>query len=343
MLESDDEITLKDIILKIQEWWTMLWRQRLLIICFSLITGLLAAFYTKFIAMPTYSASYELIFQEKSGGMSGAMRLASTFGFSLGGNGGGSTSSITVRKYLDSRDNISNALVTELDNGLLVNRYYSNALKKDKEFAEDFVTKFGNNQRYTDSVISRITLDLNTSHINTSLDKKTGHVNFVLTGKNESFVFDLSKILILNTEETFVNYYKAQSQAAVNSFQSKVDSLELVMDATLRRLGEYQDQNNSLVSSVDKMKSMRLTIDLEVLKLSYGEYIKGLEMSKAELINLQPPFKYFDAPTYPLKKDKNSAVKSGLTVSVITGILLVLIFIGRLEVGKIMSKDLVQH
>ena len=45
------------------------------------------------------------------------------------------------------------------------------------------------------------------------------------------------------------------------------------------------------------MKRMRLTIDMEALKVAYGEYIKGLEMSKAELMNLEPPFKYFDAPT----------------------------------------------
>ena len=32
---------------------------------------------------------------------------------------------------------------------------------------------------------------------------------------------------------------------------------------------------------------MRLTIDMEALKVLYGEYIKGLEMSKAELMNLE--------------------------------------------------------
>ena len=32
---------------------------------------------------------------------------------------------------------------------------------------------------------------------------------------------------------------------------------------------------------------MRLTIDMEALKVAYGEYIKGLEMSKAELMNLR--------------------------------------------------------
>jgi len=92
-----------------------------------------------------------------------------------------------------------------------------------------------------------------------------------------------------------------------------------------------------LVSSVDKMKRMRLTIDFESLKVAYGEYVKGLEMSKAEMMNIEAPFKYFDTPVFPLTKEKASAVKSGIFGSVITGFLLVLFFIGRVEAKNIMA------
>ena len=333
--KADDEITLKDIILKIQEWWSIVWPQRTKIIALSLAIGLVAALYTKFIAKPTYSASYQLFFEEEGGGMSSAMRLASSFGLGIGG--GSASSSTTVQQYLTSRDNISQALREELDSGLLVNRYYERAFEKDEEFTEEFALKFGSNQRYTDSIITEITLDLNEEYLGTSLDEETGVVSFSINGKDESFVYDLAGLLVANTEEAFIDFKKEKSQAAVKGFQRKVDSLELSIDATLRRLGEYEDQNNSLVSSVDKMKRMRLTIDMEALKVSYGEYIKGLEMTKAELINLEPPFKYFDAPTYPLITDDKSAVKSGIFGSVITGFLLVLFFIGRIEAGNIMA------
>ena len=333
---SDDEITLKDIILKIQDWFSIVWPHRKNIIIYSLAIGLLTALYTKFIAKPTYSTSYQLFFEEESGGMSGAMRLASSFGFSLGGTGG-ATSSVTVQEYLTSRDNIAKAMVAKLDSGRLVDRYYAKALKKDKEFAEEYSSKFGTNQRYTDSVLTEITIALNEEHLGASMDEETGVVSFSVNFKDEGFVYDLSNQLIANTEEAFIDWKKEKSQDAVDAFQGKVDSLEMAIDATLRRLGEYEDQNNSLVSSVDKMKRMRLTIDMEALKVAYGEYIKGLEMSKAELMNLEPPFKYFDAPTYPLKKEKGSAAKAGIFGSVITGFLLVLFFIGRVEAKNIMA------
>ena len=332
---ADDEITLKDIILKIQEWFSIVWPHRARIIALSLTIGLMAALYTKFIAKPSYSASYQLFFEEEGGGMSGAMRLASSFGFSLGGGGG--SSSITVQEYLTSRDNIAQAMLAELDSGRLVDRYYAKALEKDEEFAEEYSSKFGANQRYTDSVLTEITIALNEEHLGASMDEETGVVSFSVNFEDEGFVYDLSNQLIANTEEAFIDWKKEKSQDAVDAFQGKVDSLELAIDATLRRLGEYEDQNNSLVSSVDKMKRMRLTIDMEALKVAYGEYIKGLEMSKAELMNLEPPFKYFDAPTYPLNKEKGSAAKAGVFGSVITGFLLVLFFIGRVEAKNIMA------
>ena len=331
--QMDDDITIKDIILKIQEWFSIVRLHRVRIIALSLTIGLMTALYTKYIAKPTYYASYQLFFEEEGSGMSGAMRLASSFGFSLGGSG--ASSSITVQEYLTSRDNIAKAMLADLDSGRLVDRYYARVLENDEEFAEEYANKFGANQRYTDSILTGITLVLNDGYLGASMDEETGVVSFSVKFKDEGFVYDLSNQLITNTEEAFVDWKKEKSEEAVKGFQRKVDSLELAIDATLRRLGEYEDQNNSLVSSVDKMKRMRLTIDMEALKVSYGEYIKGLELSKAELINLEPPFKYFDAPTYPLINNSKSAVITGILGFLISSFFMVLFFIGKTRLRKL--------
>ena len=333
--QESDEITLKDIVLKIKLWWSIVWPQRTKIILPALAIGLMAAMYTKFISKPTYTASYQLFFEEDGGSMSSAMRLASSFVLSMGGSG--ATSSITVQEYLTSRDNIAKAMIAESNQGVMAERYYAYALYEDQEFNEVFYANFGKNQRYTDSILSEITLELNEGFIAATLNEESGTVNFAINGYDEAFVYDLSKALISNTEDAFLDWKKKKGQSTIEGFQGKVDSLELAIDATLRRLGEYEDQNNSLVSSVDKMKRMRLTIDMEALKVAYGEYIKGLEMSKADLMNLEPPFKYFDVPTYPLYKEEGSAVKAGIFGSVITGFLLVVLFIGRVEAKSIMA------
>jgi capsule polysaccharide export protein KpsE/RkpR len=333
--KADDEITLKDIILKIQQWWAIVLPQRTKIIALSLTIGLMAALYTKFIAKPTYTASYQLFFQEESGGLSGAMRLASSFG--LGAGGGSTSSTATVQEYLTSRDNIAHAMTSELENGRLIDRYYQEAIEEDEEFAQEFTSKFGTNQRYTDSVLIQVALRLNEGVLGVYFDKKSDVLKFSVVAYNENFTYDLATLLVENTESQFRDWKKEKGSAAVAAFEKKVDSLEIAIDLTLRRLGEYQDQNNSLISAVDKMEQMRLTIDMESLRVAYGEYIKGLEMSKAELMNLEGPFKYFDEPVFPLQKDKGSAAKAGISGSVITGLLLVLFLIVRNEASNIMA------
>ena len=335
LAQADDEITLKDIILKIQEWFYIVWPQKNIIIAASLAIGLMAALYTKFIAKPTYTASYQLFFQEESGGLSGAMRLASSFGLGVGG--GPASSSATVQEYLTSRSNIAHALTEELENGRLIDRYFAEAIEEDEEFATTFQSKFGSDQRYTDSTITVLFQVFNANSLMSFLDEETGTLQFSVVHEDEAFAFDLAKTLVESTEEQFKDWKREKSLNAVNAFQKKVDSLEVSIDAALFALGQYEDQNNSLVSSVDKMKRMRLSIDFESLKVAYGEYVKGLEMSKSELMNLEGPFKYFDAPTYPLNKEKGSAAKAGIFGSVITGFLLVLFFIGRVEAKNIMA------
>jgi len=335
MAQLDDEITLKDIILKIQEWFSIVWPHKNRIIALSLAIGLVAALYTKFLTKPTYTASYQLFFQEESGGLSGAMRLASSFGLGVGG--GSASSSATVQEYLTSRSNIAHAMTAELENGRLIDRYYAEAIKENEEFAQSFQLNFGINQRYTDSVLTKVATGLKEGVINSRFDEESGVLSFSVFSENEAFTYDLVELLVTNTEEQFKNWKREKGLDAVRAFQRKVDSLELAIDATLRRLGEYSDQNNSLVSSVDKMKETRIIIDMEALKVAYGEYIKGLEMSKADLMNLEPPFKYFDAPTYPLNKEKGSAAKAGIFGSVITGFLLVLFFVGKVEAKNIMA------
>jgi uncharacterized protein involved in exopolysaccharide biosynthesis len=332
---ADDEITLKDIILKIQRGWAIVWPKKNLIVAISLLIGLSAALYTKFLTQPAYTASYQLFFQEESGGLSGAMRLASSFG--LGGGGGSASSSATVQEFITSRNNIAHAMTAVLENGRLIDRYYQEAIEEDEEFAAEFTSSFGINQRYTDSVLTQAFLDFNEGVLGATFDEESGVLGFNVTTYDESFTYDLATQLVQNTEAQFKDWKRQKGLSAISSFQGKVDSLELALDVTLHKLGEYQDQNNSLISAVDKMEQMRLTIEMEALKVAYGEYIKGLEMSKAELMNLEGPFKYFDEPIFPLEKTKDSAAKAGVFGSVITGFLLVLFFIVRVEAGKIMA------
>ena len=333
---ADDEITLKDIILKIQEWWSIVWPHRVRIIAVSLSIGLLAALYAKYIKPWQYTSQHTIIFTEgNSGGIGGAMKLASSLGFGGLGSSSG-TVAVEVGYFLQSNEAVEAALMLEEDSGKLI-ALYIQPLLEDEEFASDYEANFQNDQRFTDSLLSAVRFELLEENIRADWDEETGIFTFYVVSNMEVFSYELSNRILNVTEKRFIEDSKEDNNNIVRAFQTKVDSIKSVLDGLLVEAALYQDQNQSLVSSVDRVRQVQISIELESAKVAYAEYIKGLEMSRAEGMNIKPPFKVYDSSKYPLAFEKPSAAKAGIFGSVITGFLLVLFFIGRVEAKNIMA------
>ena len=299
--------------------------------------GLFAALFTKFTAQRQYTASHQIIFKgESSGGMSSALRLASSLGLGgVGGSGGGAAG--TVAFYITSNENIERALLLEEGPGKLIDLYIQPFLEDDEEFAADYNAKFLQDQRFTDSVLSVVRYYILEENVSAVLDEESGILSLSVTSPSEQFSFELARRIVRNTEQEFVDQSKEENRSVVNAFQIKSDSIKAVIDQLLLEGATFQDQNQSLISSVDRIKQIQISIAFESAKVAYAEYIKGLEMSRADGMNIKPPFEVYDSAKYPLPYEKPSAAKAGIFGSVITGFLLVLFFIGRVEAKSIMA------
>ena len=66
-------------------------------------------------------------------------------------------------------------MVKELEGGRLIDRYYAEAVAEDEEFAEEFASNFGANQRYTDSVLTEVYLAFNEGVLGVEFDEESGH------------------------------------------------------------------------------------------------------------------------------------------------------------------------
>jgi uncharacterized membrane protein YgcG len=90
---DNDEISLKELIIKIKEWVTFLkskWKSIFIFGLIGALIGLTIALFEK----PTYKAILTFAMEEDKGSggggaLSGALGLASSFGIDLGGSGGG--------------------------------------------------------------------------------------------------------------------------------------------------------------------------------------------------------------------------------------------------------------
>ena len=107
-IPESDEITIKDFILKIQAWIGFLiskWKSIFIIVFIGGLIGLLIGIYEK----PIYKGVLTFAMEEDkgggiSGGLSGALGLASSFGIDLGGaNGGGAFAATNLSELMKSR------------------------------------------------------------------------------------------------------------------------------------------------------------------------------------------------------------------------------------------------
>ena len=91
---NNDEISLKELVLKIKEWYQFLLTKWKLIVLAGIIGGLIGFTYA-FFQKPTYKALLTFALEEEKsggGGLGGALGLASQFGIDLGSSGGGAFS-----------------------------------------------------------------------------------------------------------------------------------------------------------------------------------------------------------------------------------------------------------
>ena len=130
-INSDsDEISLKELILKMKEWVTYLKTKYKIILLFSFIAaliGLTIAIRDK----PSYKAILTFTLEEdkgSGGGLSGAMGLASSLGIDLGGSAGGAFSASNIIELMKSRLIVEKALLNpvKITNGSIVSfaEYY---------------------------------------------------------------------------------------------------------------------------------------------------------------------------------------------------------------------------
>ena len=111
---DNDEVSLKEFIQQIKEWYYYLlskWKIILLVVTFGAIVGLSYSLIKKTIYTATLSFALE---DEKSGsgGLGGALGLASSLGLDLGGGGGSIFAGANLTELFKSRSMVEKTLLS---------------------------------------------------------------------------------------------------------------------------------------------------------------------------------------------------------------------------------------
>jgi hypothetical protein len=340
---NEDEISLKELILKIQELWKYFLSKWIIILISGLLGGLLGFTYAvlqKFV----YTARTTFVLESGDGGGSSLGQyagIAAMAGLDLGGGGGGIFQGDNIIELYKSRKMIEKTLLSGIEvNGkrqLLIDQYIDfNQLRQawaEKPELVDIQFNF-NLQPFTrtqDSIVGMIVNDINKNYlIVAKLDKKLSIIKVEVKAKDEAFAKVFNEQIVKNVNDFYVQTKTKKALENVSILKQKVDSVGAVMNDAIYTAAAVSDAtpNLNMTRQVQRAAPIqRSQFTAETNKVILGELVKNLEMSKIALLKETPLIQVVDEPVYPLDKEKFGKRKGVIFGGLIAGFCTIIILI----------------
>jgi uncharacterized protein involved in exopolysaccharide biosynthesis len=329
---NTDEISLKELIEKLGEWWRYLLSKWLIIGLFSLTSaglGLLYAFSSK----PVYKAVVTFALEDDKqggGGLSGALGLASSLGFDLGSSAGGAFSGANLMELMKSRKMVEKALLDSIRKGnsatTMADRLLE-ILEKRKELEEKKIwvgesfyplgadrTKFTLKQDSILSALYQVVAGEKGILSVAQKDKKVSIIYVEVNTADEIFSKTFAERIVNEVAEFYVETKSRKAKNNVAILQKQADSVRNELNRAITGVAEVSDNTFNLnpALNVNRVPSTKRQIDVQANTAILTQLVTNLELAKVTLLKETPLIQLIDQPILPLKKEKPGKLKSML-------------------------------
>jgi len=334
---SDEEISIKEIILKIQEFfWEVIRHWKLI----TLITIPFVAFmlYKAFTAHAKFPAHLTFMLNEDKGGGLGAVGgLLGSFGL---GGGSGDYNLSKMMELSKTRTIIQSSLFDSTEVGGL-DDYYANHLIRIYEYHERWEddTTGMKNLLFTHNDFSRFKRPENKAlkilHrkiigdaenkvkgiLKSNPGDDTGIMKLTVNSRNESFSVAFVQTVYKQLSEFYINKTIEKQEKTHYVVKEKVDSIQRTLQASEYALASFKDSSLGLISKKAKLKELQLEAKIRMLYGMLGEAMKNLEISDFSLKNKTPFIQIVDKPIAPIKPSAESKIMAIILGGFIGGFL----------------------
>lgn len=350
--QQENEISLKDLILKIQEWSRYLLSKWLVLCIFGFVGGGLGLLYA-IIKKPMYVAELTFVLEDgKSSNPLGAYAgLASQFGIDLGGS---ATSGIfagdNILQFLRSRLMIEKTLLTPVKiNGstqTLADLYINMTGLREKWEKHPDLKDIGfpvglDRKKFTlkqDSTLSLIYNKILDNNLNvTKPDKKLTFISVKSITEDEIFSKFFTEQLVKVATDFYVETKTKRYKVNVDKLQTEANDIEAALDRKTYAVAVSQDMNLNPARNQASVKTELATRDKIVLQTMYAEVVKNLELSKITMAQETPVIQIVDTPLRPLEKKKFGKLKGLVLGGFLGGFFTALWLVLRRVYKKIMG------
>jgi uncharacterized protein involved in exopolysaccharide biosynthesis len=338
---AEDEISLKELILKIKDWYRFLLTKWVVIVAAGIIGGAIGVGYA-FTQKATYTASLSFALEDEKaggGGLGGALGLASSLGIDLGTSAGGAFSGANLLELMKSRNIVEKALlnpITVSDKTQSFAQYYItiNGLNKtwsEKPELKNIVFEIdANRSKYTrkqDSILGKIYVDVLGMLTVGQKDKKVSIITIDVKSTDEYFSKAFAENLAYEVSSYYIEIKSKKARQNMEILQHQTDSIRAVLNGSIVSVATAADNTFGLnpAMQVQKTTISKKQFDVQANTAILTQLVTNLEMAKVSLRRETPLIQVIDKPILPLKKDKVGKLKS-LMLGGFFGIFSIVIF-----------------
>jgi hypothetical protein len=339
-----DEISLKELIEKGQEWYNYLLSQWKIIVLAGVIGAALGLTYS-IIKKPIYTATLSFALEdEKSGGLGGALGLASTFGIDLGGSGGSVFTGSNLTELFKSRSMVEQTLLSSvivdgktvslaemyIQNKEWREGWNDNPRYKNIQFLPNADRK--NFTRVHDSILGVIYTGLSKNGLTVGQkDKKIAIINVDVASTNELFSKYFTEALVKEVSDFYIDTKSKKSRENMLILERQTDSIRRELNSAITGVAVANDNTFGLNPSMNvrRAPSAKRQVDVQANTAILTELVKQSEVAKVTLRKETPLIQIIDRPILPLKKEKFGKAKGIVLGWVLACFLTVLILVGR--------------
>ncbi|MEQ7800917.1 Wzz/FepE/Etk N-terminal domain-containing protein [Pedobacter sp. ASV1-7] len=343
--EEQDEISLRDIALKLKKLFNYLAGKWLIITIFCIIGAVIGYMYATW-KKPVYTASTTFVIEngEGRGGMGQYAGLASMVGLDIGSSGGGIFQGDNILELYKSRTMIENTLLTAVDdNGkpkLLLNRFIEfNGLKDSwkgtiyEGVTFDLHSKDSTLTRLQNSILTTIIADINKNYLVVDkADKMSSIIKVDIKAKDEFFAKEFNDQIVKSVNDFYIQTKTKKSIENIKILTLKTDSVRSVMNGAIYSAAKIADATPNLNPTREVQRAapiQRSQFNAETNRTILGELVKNLEMSKMGLLKESPLIQVIDQPVYPLNVTALSTIKGALMGALLMGFIIIMILISK--------------
>jgi len=345
VVQDTEEISLKDLILRVGRFFSYL-RSKWILLCIFMILGGIIGFAYAWSKKPVYVASTTFVLDDGSSNTGGGSiaGLASIVGLDLGNNGGGIFQGDNILELYKSRAMIKKALLTEVEyNGkrqLLIERFiefkgFRQGWEKSPALKNlSFAPSEGSDgkrhfSRLQDSVMGRISDEINLTNLKVAKpDKKLSIIRADVTSPDEYFSKVFNEQIVKNVNDFYIQTKTKKSLESISILQQKTDSVRSVMNGAIYTVAAVTDATPNLNPTRQVQRNVpiqRSQFSVETNKAILGSLVQNLELTKMSLLKETPLIQVIDQPILPLPVDSISRSKTAVIGSMIGLFLLILV------------------